>query len=96
MIKVNSAIVLFIIALVLYLLSIIINNDNLELFSKPIIIPSIYYYYYTKVKGKINFLFTLSILFFFIAEILKILNEEDFLISSLVFFGLPYVIVTFF
>ncbi len=96
MIKINSALLLFFFAFALYLLSVIFNNDNLELFSKPIILPSIYYYYYTKVKGKINYLFTLSILFFFIGEILKLLNENDFLISSLIFFGLPYVIVTFF
>lgn len=96
MIKVNSALILYFSAVIFYVLAVIIGSDNLELFSKPIIIPSIYYFYYTSVKGKINYLFSFSILFYFIGEILYLLNNNEFLFSGLFFFGIPYLIVTYF
>jgi hypothetical protein len=96
MVKVNSALFLYFAAILLYVVAVLIGSDNLELFSKPIIIPSIYYFYYTSVKGKISYLFTFSVLSYFIGEILFLLNQDDFLVSSLVFFGIPYIIITFF
>lgn len=96
MVKVNSALFLYFAAILLYVLAVLIGSDNLELFSKPIIIPSIYYFYYTSVKGKISYLFTFSVLSYFTGEILFLLNQDDFLLSSLVFFGIPYIIITFF
>ena len=96
MVKVNSALFLYFAAILLYVVAVLIGSDNLELFSKPIIIPSIYYFYYTSVKGKISYLFTFSVLSYFTGEILFLLNQDDFLLSSLVFFGIPYIIITFF
>lgn len=96
MVKVNSALFLYFAAILLYVVAVLIGSDNLELFSKPIIIPSIYYFYYTSVKGKISYLFTFSVLSYFTGEILFLLNQDDFLVSSLVFFGIPYIIITFF
>ena len=89
MIKVSSALILYFSAVIFYVLAVIIGSDNLELFSKPIIIPSIYYFYYTSVKGKINYLFSFSILSYFIGEILYLLNNNEFLFSGLFFFGIP-------
>ena len=69
MFKVNSALILYFIASILYVFAVLIGSDNLELFSKPIIIPSIYYFYYISVRGKIDYLFTFSVVSFFIGEI---------------------------
>ena len=96
MVKVNSALILYFTAFVLYMIAVIIGSDNLELFSKPIIIPSIYYYYYISVRGKVNYLFSFSILSFFIGEILHLISREDFNISGLIFLLIPYFIILHF
>ncbi len=96
MVKVNSALILYFTAFVLYIIAVLIGSDNLELFSKPIIIPSIYYYYYISVRGKVNYLFSFSILSFFIGEILHLISREDFNISGLIFLLIPYFIILHF
>lgn len=96
MIKVNSALILYFTAFALYVIAVFIGSDNLELFSKPIIIPSIYYYYYISVRGRIDYLFSFSVLSFFIGEILHLISKEEFYISGLIFLLLPYFIVLFF
>ena len=96
MVKVNSALILYFTAFVLYMIAVIIGSDNLELFSKPIIIPSIYYFYYISVRGKIDYLFSLSVLSFFIGEILHLISREEFNVSGLVFLLIPYFIVLYF
>ena len=92
MVKVNSALILYFTAFVLYMIAVIIGSDNLELFSKPIIIPSIYYFYYISVRGKINYLFSFSVWSFFIGEILHLISRDDFNISGLIFLLIPYFI----
>ncbi len=96
MVKVNSALILYFIAFILYVIAVLIDSDNLELFSKPIIIPSIYYFYYISVRGKIDYLFSLSVLSFFIGEILHLISREEFNVSGLVFLLIPYFIVLYF
>ena len=96
MVKVNSALILYFIAFIFYIIAVLIGSDNLELFSKPIIIPSIYYFYYISVRGKIDYLFSLSVLSFFIGEILHLISREEFNVSGLVFLLIPYFIVLYF
>jgi len=87
---------LYFTAFVLYIIAMLIGSDNLELFSKPIIIPSIYYFYYVSVRGKINYLFSFSVWSFFIGEILHLISREDFNISGLIFLLIPYFIILYF
>ena len=96
MLKVNSTLILYFIAFIFYIIAVLIGSDNLELFSKPIIIPSIYYFYYISVRGKIDYLFSLSVLSFFIGEILHLISREEFNVSGLVFLLIPYFIVLYF
>ena len=96
MLKVNSALILYFTAFILYVFAVIIGSDNLELFSKPIIIPSIYYFYYISVRGKIDYLFSFSVLSFFIGEILHLISREEFNVSGLIFLLIPYFIILFF
>ena len=96
MVKVNSALILYFTAFVLYIIAVLIGSDNLELFSKPIIIPSIFYFYYISVRGKINYLFSFSVWSFFIGEILHLISREDFNISGLIFLLIPYFIILHF
>lgn len=96
MIRLNPALLFYFTALILYACSIFFENQNLELFCRPVIIPSVYYFYFISVKGKVNFLFSVSILSFFVGEILFLISETDFLISGLICYLIPYFVVTFF
>jgi hypothetical protein len=96
MVKVNSALILYFTAFVLYVIAVLLGSDNLELFSKPIIIPTIYYYYYISVRGRIDYLFSFSVLSFFIGEILHLISREDFNILGLIFLLIPYFIILYF
>lgn len=96
MLKVNSALILYFTAFILYVFAVLIGSDNLELFTKPIILPSIYYFYYISVRGKIDYLFSLSVLSFFIGEILHLISREEFNVSGLIFLLIPYFIILFF
>lgn len=96
MLKVNSALILYFSAFILYVIAVLIESDNLELFSKPIIIPSIYYYYYISVRGKISYLFSFSVLSFFVGEILYLISPEDFNVLGLIFLLIPYFFILYF
>ena len=94
--KVHSALILYLAAILVYVMAVLFGSDNLELLIKPIIIPSVYYFYYISVKGKIGFLFSFSILSYFFAEILLLISASDFLYPGLFCFGIPYLIITYF
>jgi hypothetical protein len=94
--KVHSALILYLAAILVYVMAVLFGSDNLELLIKPIIIPSVYYSYYISVKGKISFLFSFSILSYFFAEILLLISASDFLYPGLFCFGIPYLIITYF
>ena len=94
--KVHSALILYLAAILFYVMAVLFGSDNLELLIKPIIIPSVYYFYYISVKGKISFLFSFSILSYFFAEILLLISASDFLYPGLFCFGIPYLIITYF
>jgi hypothetical protein len=94
--KLNAALTLFAVALILYITALLIDSPDLELFSRPIIIPSIYYYYYIKVRGSINLLFSISILSYFTGEIINLISEKDLVKAELLFFIIPYFITTYF
>jgi len=94
--KVHSALILYLAAILVYVVAVLFGSDNLELLIKPIIIPSVYYFYYISVKGKIGFLFSFSILSYFFAEILLLISASDFLYPGLFCFGIPYLIITYF
>ena len=96
MIKVNSALILYCTAFTLYVIAVFIGSDNLELFSKPIIIPSIYYYYYISDRSRIDYLFSFSVLSFFIGEILHLISKDEFYVSGLIFLLIPYFIILYF
>ena len=94
--KINSELGFYFGALILYVVSVVFGCSYLELFSNPAIIPSIFCFYFISVKGKINILFTISFLSFFIGEILNLISVNDFLIPSLICFIIPYLIVIYF
>lgn len=96
MVKKNPSIILFCIAGILYFISVLINNEYLALLTKPVIIPSIFVYYYIESKGRLNNLFVLSLVTFFIGDMLYLINIDDYYVLGLFVFLTPYLIVLFF
>lgn len=96
MYKLNSALILCFIGIALYVLSLYIESPNLELFSRPVIIPSIFYFYLSSIKGKINIWYAISILLYLIGEILYMISQSEFFILGLFFFLAPYFLVLYF
>lgn len=92
----NPAIYLYLISGLLFLLAILFQNEEFLLVTKPIIIPSILYYYYIETKVRINIFFVLSLILFFIRDMLFLINFDDFYIIGLIIFLLPYLFVIHF
>lgn len=92
MIKIKPSLLLYFTSSFLYLLSVLIDNENLSLITKPIIIPSILYFYFIQIKFKTNFLFILSMVLFFIGDMLYLVNIEEYYSLGLVIFLMPYAI----
>jgi len=93
MAKNNPSIILFSIAGILYFISVMLNNEYLALFTKPILIPSILVYYFIESRGKINNYFILSLAAFFIGDMLYLINLDDYYLLGLVIYLSPYLIV---
>ncbi|MEQ3690474.1 MAG: hypothetical protein ABNG98_03045, partial [Flavobacterium sp.] len=94
--KINPSIILFGLAGVLYFFSVIVGNEYLGLMTKPMIIPSIFVYYYFASKGKINFWFLISLFTFFVGDMLYLINIKDYYLLGLIIYLTPYVVVLFF
>lgn len=92
----NPAIYLYLTSGLLFLLAIFFRNEEFMLVTKPIIIPSILFYYYIETKGRINGVFVLSLILFFIGDMLFLINFDDFYIIGLLIFLLPYLFVLHF
>jgi len=78
---------------ILFLLAIFLNSESLTLLVKPVIIPSLLYYYYSESKENINSLFVLSLVLFFVGDMLFLISIKEFYEIGLVIFLLPYIII---
>ena len=84
--KSKVALQLFIGAGFLFLISIFFDLEILELIAKPIIIPSISMFYLFEARRNYSLVFLTSLLFFFVGDMLYMLNvEELFFLGLLVF-----------
>lgn len=81
---------------ILFLLSIVLENEDIALIFKPIIIPTIFFYYYKEVNGNVNSLFSISLFLFFIGDMLYLISLDDFFELGLMIFLLPYCVVLYF
>jgi hypothetical protein len=81
------SLVVYFTAVFLVLLSIIIDNETLELLSRPVVLPALLYYYFSRSNHRIKELFVVCILFCFLGEIIILLyNNTKFVWEIFVFF----------
>ncbi|WP_300569227.1 hypothetical protein [Flavobacterium sp.] len=73
----TPALIVYIISGLLFLISVFVDNEYLALISKPIIIPSVFFYYWQERHGKINLLSAVVLFFLFISGILNLFDGEN-------------------
>ena len=71
---------------IVFILASSYENYELILLTKPIILPSIFFAYYTRVKGQIDIAFTLSLVMFFIGDMFLLIGGDEFFELILVIF----------
>jgi hypothetical protein len=79
-----ASLILYIVSGFLFLLSAVIESEQLALISKPVISTSMLFYYWYESKGKINFWFTTILILFFISGVFNLFDDK---------FALKYVIL---
>lgn len=94
--KAKVALIFYFSASFLYLIAVFFDWEILELISKPAIIPSIMMWYFFKIRRKFNVLFLISLLFFFLGDMLYMLDVEGLYSLGLFFFSIPYLFVIYF
>jgi hypothetical protein len=80
----KPALILYFASSLLYLLSILINNEQLTLIVKPMISSSMIFYYWQESRSRVNFWYVVILICFFISGILNLFEDE---------FALQYVII---
>lgn len=80
---------------VLFLASVMFKLEALAFYSKPFIIPTIVLYYALTNQVKTNYLFLISIMFFYVGDVLALLNIPSFYEIGLVSFSIPYLFVLY-
>lgn len=85
----------YFLAVFLFLLGTIFQIDVVIKISKPLIIPFILAYYFIKNENQVDFLFVLTLLFFFTGEILYLIDPKEFYKVGLLFFAIPYLVLIY-
>jgi len=73
----RPSLVLYIIAAIVVLVGKILNYELLMLIFKPMVVPAIFYYYLQTKTKNTNFLFSINIWLFFIADMIMLLYGES-------------------
>ncbi|MEW5675780.1 lysoplasmalogenase family protein [Flavobacterium enshiense] len=73
----KPALILYFTVIVLFMISIVFKIDELSLLTKPVIIPSIFFYYTQKNEGKMNWYYLLIVLIFFIGDMIVLVDLEN-------------------
>lgn len=93
--KFNASLCLYFISGFLFFIAVMINNAVLAFVVKPIIIPSILFYYFSIIRNKTNDLFILSFVLFFIGDMTYLINQNDYYYLGLFVFLFPYAIILY-
>jgi hypothetical protein len=91
--QISPAIVLYIIAGIVFFFSSVAGNEYLVFLSKPIIPSAMLFYYWNESKGKVNPWFVLVILGFFVSGILNLFEDNQVLVYILIVNCVGYVIL---
>lgn len=89
----TPALILYIISGLLFFLSSVMGDEYLVLITKPIIVPSIFFYYWQESYGKINFWFSLTLFCLFASEIFNLFEGNQIFVFVILFNLFAYCIL---
>ncbi|MGX7666161.1 lysoplasmalogenase family protein [Flavobacterium pedocola] len=72
----KPALILYFSVTILFMVSLVFNMEELALLTKPVIIPSIFFYYMQKKKGNLNWYYFICSLIFFVGDMLVLVDAE--------------------
>lgn len=78
--NIKPALLLYFIACLVFMLSVIFDSADLMLLSKPVILPSIFFYYVQENKLRFNWSYFVIILLSFIGDMIAVVEPNDFFI----------------
>lgn len=90
--KISPALILYFVACILFMLAVIMNNSEIMLVSKPMIIPAIFYYYLQETKKKINWSYVVIMIMCFIGDMVVLIDLPNFLATIIVPFLIAYLL----
>jgi len=88
--KNKPALVVYFVACLVFMLGVIMSNNELMLVSKPIIVPAILFYYLQEKRVRFNWSYALIIMLFFIGDMIVLIDLPDFFIIIVAVFQLAY------
>lgn len=94
--KVKPALFLYFISSILVLISVVYKWEQLEFYTKPIVIPSILYYYLQYRFKRVNNWLVFSLIACFVGDMLLLINDNIPIYYAMICFFLCYVILNFY
>ncbi len=83
----------FIVVCILYFFSSLLQLDSLEVITKPLFLPVLFLYYIKRSKGNFQNRVVVSFIFYYIAEMLVLKDNQEYYLISISFFLVPYLIL---
>lgn len=88
--KNKPALIMYFIACVFYMLGVIMDNNEIMLVAKPVIVPAIFFYYLQERKIKFNWTYALITILFFIGDMIVLIDSDNLFIVVIAVFLLAY------
>ena len=81
---------MYFIACMVYMLGVVLDNNELMLVSKPVIVPAIFFYYLQERKIKFSWTYTLITILFFTGDMIVLIDSENLFVVIIAVFLLAY------
>lgn len=81
---------MYFIACVFYMLGVMMDNNEIMLVAKPVIVPAIFFYYLQERKIKFNWTYTLITILFFTGDMIVLIDSDNLFILVIAVFLLAY------
>ncbi|KGO82087.1 YhhN-like protein [Flavobacterium cauense R2A-7] len=88
--KNKPALIMYFIACMVYMLGVVLGNNELMLVSKPVIVPAIFFYYLQERKIKFSWTYTLITILFFTGDMIVLIDSENLFVLIIAVFLLAY------
>lgn len=90
--KNKTALLLYFVAFFVFMLAIVLHNDELMLVSKPVIVPAIFFYYLQEKTAKLDWSYVLIITMFFIGDMIVLVDLPNFFVVIVSVFLIAYLV----